>query len=434
MKICMFVFDPISQNPRVKREAERLVAAGNDVTVIGSYATGLPDQEMWNGVKLIRIPQSGKLLSWLANRVHWRERLAAVKVRFAGKRTVGDVSHIPESVSLSGLSRSISRLRAYVEQIGWWRTWIIAGVQLKADVYHAHNLNTLQTAYLCAKICGAKLVYDSHELYVDWILNKFHDPIHIVKTMAATEAALAPKADMVVTVSDGIADELARLYNIQKPLIIHNCPPLTPIQRSTKLRDLIGGSRERPIFLYQGMIARGRALIEIIAAAGLVPEADFVLMGPVSDQIYGNEIKEAIAASEHKNIYQLPRVPLDELWTYTGSADAGLVMTQPVCRSYALTIGNKIFEYMVAGIPIVASTVEGHRRIAAETGVLVLVDPYDPKDIARGIKELLSEPGKLRLFGEHAREWGEKKYNSQSEAERLVEAYSHLVTTGAGTQ
>jgi glycosyltransferase involved in cell wall biosynthesis len=98
-------------------------------------------------------------------------------------------------------------------------------------------------------------------------------------------------------------------------------------------------------------------------------------------------------------------------------------MTQPVCKSYQLTLSNKVFEYMVAGIPIVASTVDGHRRLMEETEALELADPFSPQDIAKVLNQLLMSPEKMHQMGISARKWAEQKYNVTKEMEKLRLSY-----------
>jgi len=262
-------------------------------------------------------------------------------------------------------------------------------------------------------------------LYLERSQNKGRAPADVIQVSADIETRLAPAADLVITVSDGIADELQRLYNIDRPLVIRNCQPLTPSGRTNRLREAIGGDNGRAVLLYQGGFMAGRGLLELVAAADLVPEADFVLLG--YESAYKERVADAASQSKHGNVHMLPCVPVDDLWQFTCSADAGFILTQPVCLSYELTLSNKIFEYMMAGIPAIASgMIAGHRALAEETGVVVLVDPFDPCDIARGAKELLADAEEMKRMGAAARGWAERKYNASHETEKLRAAYEQL--------
>ncbi len=423
MKICMFVRNPISNDPRVKREAEHLVRAGHAVTVIGRPGPGLPRRETWHGVQFLRIPRIGERTIEIFKRIVRRPAKASSPVAAPPAK--------PERRPATAIGKLIARLGTHLVEMTYRIPWVIRGLLLKADAYHAHDLHMLQAAHLCAKIGHAKLVYDSHELCVDWLENKCGAHPGCVELWAKVEAKLAPLADLVITGSGGIADELERMYGIRRPLVVRNCAPLGPAVASDKLRELIGGDAGRAIILFIGGFIDGKGLYELTAAADMVPEADFVFIGPESPAKEG--IRNAARAAKHGNVFVLPFIPVDELPEYTSSADAGVALIQPVCKSYELSACLKIHDYLMAGLPIIASPIDYHRRLGEETGAVLLVDPFDPGDIARGIRELVRDPERRRKMGARAREWAEKKYNALHELEKLTAAYHKLGGSSGGS-
>lgn len=418
----MFVKNPITADPRVKREALHLKNAGYDVSVIGTPASGLPRKEVWEGVKFFRIPRLGSKFGRVLKRILGRNE------RY--RKSVSEERNGRNNISF-GIKKDrqkhfgLARLLCFViGEIRTSATWVTKGLTINADAYHAHDLNTLSYALLCSFIARKKVVYDSHELWIEWKQTKHSIPPEQIWWWKFIEVYGLRAADLVVAVSDGIADELRQMYGVDKPLVVRNCAPIKPLVESRKLREKIGGDSSRPIILYQGGFALGRGLEEIIEGAKEVPQADFVLMGlGVS---YKAKIKKIVEESGLSNVFILPNVRMEELWIYTQSADIGLVMTQPVCKSYKLSMSNKIFEYMVAGIPIVASTIESHQHLARETGALELVDPYDPQDIALAINRLLESPERMKQMGINARKWAERKYNTSKEMEKLRLAHDRI--------
>jgi len=101
-----------------------------------------------------------------------------------------------------------------------------------------------------------------------------------------------------------------------------------------------------------------------------------------------------------------------------------------VCRSYALSLGNKVFEYLMAGLPVVASDIASHAALAAETGVLAVCDPTSPAAIAAAIRSLLQDERRRQQLGAEARRWAETKYNAAPEMARLVAGYAALADHG----
>ena len=406
------------------------------MTVIGLPEKDKPDREEWRGVRFRRVPQTGQLLEKVPKTIRYRERLRGLARLFKSsnpepaadppaespREPAGRVVENASSMARTGVGRHLANLRARWEGIMQWRQWIRVGLDEHADVYHAHDLDTLYQAMTCARRRRAKLVYDSHELWIDWKYNKLGDALHQVRNLATIEEQGSRIADLVITVSEGIADELVRLYRIARPLVLRNVAAHTPLVRSNKLRESIGGDPARTIALYQGGFAEGRSLMELLDVARSVPDADFVFMGPEST------FKQRMVAQARDlpNAHFLPGVSYDELLAFTCSADVGFVLTQPACLSYKLSLSNKVFEYMMAGLPIIASTIQSHRDLADETGALALADPGDAIEIARAVRQLLDHPAKRKAMGQQAREWAERKYNANLEMAKLVAAYQRL--------
>jgi glycosyltransferase involved in cell wall biosynthesis len=411
MRICMFVRNPITADPRVRHEAEHLAAAGHEVTVIGTPGEGLPAAETVAGVRYRRV---GRLAD-ATIRAFRRIKASPAPAPAAAGRPAGRVA-----ADAGWAFRQAVRLSEWT----WRATWVAAGKRVAADVYHAHDFNTLAIAAACARRRGARLVYDSHELWIEWHAAVGGLPPDVAAMWSAAEARLARQADLVVTVSDGIADELARAYGIGRPLVVRNCAPTGDIVRTDKLRRLIGAPPNRPVLLAQGGYVPGRGLEQIAAAAALVPSAEFVFIG--QDWPYKASIERLADDAPHGNVHVLPYVPLEDLWELTCGADAGFVLTEPVCLSYELSESNKVYEYLAAGIPAVASGIVNHRRLAAETGALALVDPVDEATVARVVNELLSDPQRMRQMGAAGRHWAERKYNVAAEMTRLQAAYEAL--------
>jgi len=423
MKICMFVRNPVSQDPRVQREALALVQAGHQVTVIGQAAPGHRAHEVWQGVAIQRLPRLGGRL---------RARAQDLGQRLGRRVPPRPPENAPETAP-PGLAREATpsaglreRVRVEAAEAGYLLQAVAAGLACRAAAYHAHDLDTLEVARLCARLGRARLVYDSHELWVEWKETKGRLPAWRIARWRTQEVRGTAAADLVITVSDGIADELVRLYGIPRPLVVRNCPPLTPHEPGDGLRRRLGGDPRRPIVLYQGGFHTGRGLLELVAAAEELPDVDFVLVG--GDSPFRQEV--AARAQGRANVFLLPHLPLAELPALTASASLGVVLTQPVCRSYALSLGNKVFEYLMAGLPVVASDIASHAALAAETGVLAVCDPTSPAAIAAAIRSLLQDERRRQQLGAEARRWAETKYNAAPEMARLVAGYAALADRG----
>lgn len=420
----MFVNNPVHNDPRVKNESRHLVRAGYEVVILGRATPGCPlSRDIVEGARIIRVPLAGwRLVRLLKRALHLRNRHPRRKTTVPIPNI--DVANRSSKKLRGGKLRFSRIIYIWAGVLRHVISWVPRGLLTRADAYHAHDLDTLLCAFLCARIRHRKLIYDSHELWIEWRRNGIKEWDEWIWWWKKIETRCVSYAHLMITVSDGIAEELRRLYDVGKPLVIRNCAPLRPVVHSNKLRQRIQGDKHRPIVLYQGGFVGGRGLKEFVSAADFSPKADFVLMG--KDSPYKEEIKACARRSKNKNVQVLPSVPLDELWEYTLGADIGVVLTQPRCLSYALSEGNKVYEYMVAEIAIIASSIGSHKRLAEQTGGIAVVDPYNPRDIARAVNELSGNSAKMKAMGRHSRRWAETKYNSFMEMEKLRRAYDRL--------
>src|SRR5690606_27547898 len=135
------------------------------------------------------------------------------------------------------------------------------------DVVHAHDVNTLPTAWLAAALSGARLVYDAHEISTD---REGYRPVR--NLVAGIEKRLMPRADAAITTTTLRAKFFARAYGVPRPLVLANMPRLAEIPRSSRIRDALRLNREWPIVLYQGGIQQGRGLERLAQAAEHVPD------------------------------------------------------------------------------------------------------------------------------------------------------------------
>jgi glycosyltransferase involved in cell wall biosynthesis len=284
--------------------------------------------------------------------------------------------------------------------------------RVRPQVVHANDWNTMWCATAIKLTCGAHLVYDSHELWPDrngrwewrpWLL--------------AGEALFVRVADAVMTASPGYADVLARRYRIARPLVVRNIPEATACEEAGT--DALPISP--PLVVYIGGLLPGRGLEQTIDALALAPEARLRLIGPGSEAYRASLLAKASAAGVAERLELTAPVPPSAVARALAGATAGLCLIQPVCRSYELTLPNKLFEYAAAGVPVLASDLPVIGAVVREGEIGEVVAADDPAAIAAAMRRM-AEPGR-RL---HAR-WCAKRFAStntwSAEAQRLADAY-----------
>jgi glycosyltransferase involved in cell wall biosynthesis len=246
-------------------------------------------------------------------------------------------------------------------------------------VVHANDWNTMWCAVAIKLTCGAGVIYDSHELWADrngrwewrwWLLT--------------SEALFVRVADAVITASPGYADVLARRYRIERPTVVRNIP-------ETSGSGVTREPGEPPWAVYVGGLMPGRGLEQAIDAVALMEDMGVRMIGPGAAQYRTHLQQRAQAAGVLERVRIEPPVPPAYVPTVLGEAIAGLCLIQPVCRSYELTLPNKLFEYAAAGVPVLASDLPVIGAIVRGNGLGEVVEPEDPAGIAAAL-ERMREP------------------------------------------
>ncbi len=267
----------------------------------------------------------------------------------------------------------------------FWKYHGLAGevaAGIPARVFIAGDLFTLPLMKRAAHTQDGRLVYDSRELYPH--LDSFVGRPFVRRFWSAVERRYIKYADHVFTVNDSIAARMAIAYGIAEPDVLHNVAPRREILRTDTLRNELGISPDTRIALYQGGIRTGRGLPSLVNAARSISEAAFVIVG-------SGVLSDSLRTSAHglSNVYFIPHISPDKLLRYTASADLGVHLLEPTCLNHELALPNKIFEYLMVGLPVVASDLPEIRSVVADHDVGITVDPEDTLAVVTAIRRAL---------------------------------------------
>jgi glycosyltransferase involved in cell wall biosynthesis len=297
-----------------------------------------------------------------------------------------------------------------------WQALQVARRERPALV-QANDWNTMWCGVAIKLACGARLIYDSHELWADrngrwerrwWLL--------------ASEALFVRVADVVTTASPGYADALRARYRIERPTVIRNIPD-GPLAQAAQ-------PRTPPLAVYVGGLMPGRGLEQTIDALALAPGIRLRAIGPGAPAYRTSLLERAETAGVTHRIELHPPVPSADVSAALADAAAGLCLIQPVCRSYELTLPNKLFEYAAAGVPVLASELPVIARIVHEWGIGEVVAPADPRAIAAGLTRLCA-PAAWSAAAARSRAFA-AAHTWRQEAEGLAAVYMRAVGDTAG--
>ncbi|WP_138261935.1 glycosyltransferase family 4 protein [[Clostridium] hylemonae] len=288
---------------------------------------------------------------------------------------------------------------------------------VNADIYHFHDPELLPYA-LKLKKKNKIVVYDSHEDVPRQILAKTWIPLKmrtfVSKRYEYYEKRIARKLDYIVTATDHIAN-IFRRYNC-KAGAIKNYPLLSDIH--CKNNDY---NRRERILCYAGGITEQRGITQLVKMMEYV-DAELQIAGAI-EQEYKKELEQLPGWGKVKLLGYLSRSEINDL--YNRSLIGLVVLKNTPNHRKALPI--KMFEYMAAGIPIVASDFEVWKDIIERSECGISVDPEKVEDIGNAVNKLLADREASLKLGKNGREAICREYNWGIEEEKLVDIYSRLV-------
>ncbi|HUP32854.1 MAG TPA: glycosyltransferase [Gaiellaceae bacterium] len=299
----------------------------------------------------------------------------------------------------SGAIRELRAVWRLARQLRWAAGVALAGA--RPDIVHAHDLETLPAGLALAP---AALVYDAHELYADWD----EHPTRVYQRYCQRLEQLAfRRAFRVVTVSESIAEVLAHRYGGPLPLVVLNVPDAASAPE--RFNPISG----RPRVIYQGVLAENRGL-EVLAEAGaLVPEVEIFVRG------FG-PLETRLCAAGHVTV--LDPIEPDRMVEGLAGFDIGVVPYLPTSLNNALCLPNKLFEYMAAGLGVVASDLRELRRVVGECDAGELFTPNDAGSLAAALRRL-THAARLPAARENALRAMQGPYSWERQAARLLELY-----------
>ncbi len=284
------------------------------------------------------------------------------------------------------------------------------------DIIHCNDLDTLPIAFILKKFYNKniKVVYDAHEYETE----RFHQSKFDKKILKIVEKFLLKYVDKTITVTEPIADEYVKLYNIERPTVIYNTPKKIKIEKKNIFREKFNIPKEHIIFLYQGGLQPRRGILEFFNLIKGKEGISYVVMG------FGHLKNEIVELSKTEpNLHFHDAVSTDILLNYTSSADIGICIEEGLCKSWNLGLPNKMFEYYMVDIPIVVSGIQELKRFIVEnqTG-FVIEDIFDQKEFDRLFPTIIEE------YKEKYKNIEKVKniYNWQNQEKKLLSLYEEL--------
>lgn len=297
-------------------------------------------------------------------------------------------------------------------------------LQQKTDIYHFHDPELIPWVLKLKKKTGAKIIYDVHEdiakqiLSKDWILKILRKIISYLFNFF--EKKIARKFDFLIVASKHI------LYNFKKEKI-NNIELIAnyPIIKYFVKNEAISNKKNITSIIYIGDIIEIKGIKIIIESLAFIKTPiKLILIGKFYNKQFEKQIKNL--SLWKNNVEYLGEIPINQAAKKLEIADIGIVCIYPIKRHMKL-FPVKLFEYMAARLPIVASNFPLWEEIIEKNNCGISVNPLKSKEIAMAIEYLIEHPEKAKKMGENGRNAVLEKYNWENESKKLLEIYKNLL-------
>ncbi|MBI1265795.1 MAG: glycosyltransferase [Cryomorphaceae bacterium] len=279
----------------------------------------------------------------------------------------------------------------------------------KIDMIWANDLDTLLPAYLVSRIKGCRLVYDSHEYFTEaagLTGRRFQKGVWL-----SIEKFIFPKLKHVITVNESIASIYRKAYGVPVH-VMRNTPQLNTVVETSMVDNF-----KHPLLILQGaFMDKDRGVIETLHAMQELTECHLLLIGAGEEWELAHTLVDDLHIADRVTI--LPRQPYNVLAQYTRMADVGLSLDKGMHFNYYYSLPNKIFDYMHAGTPVVASPLPEVKYVIETSQIGEVVTSWEPQDIAYAVRRILRK-GKSH-YAEKL-ELASKRYNWEEESKVIGE-------------
>lgn len=295
-------------------------------------------------------------------------------------------------------------------------------VSLRASVYHLHDPHLIPLG-LALKVRGARVVYDVHEDYPAKAATEHTDHPLRKRCKAGMWTVLEQLARKWLDSFVCASPALAATFPADRTVVVGNLP----LHREFTSATAVPPYRDRAnTLLFVGSLTRARGYFEITRALELVPadlDCKLRLVGYFRDR---EVVRAACKSRARGTIEMVPFQPYERVVSEMLSAKIGLVVLHPLPNHADPARSNKLFEYMAAGLPVIASDLPRWRDIVRGIDCGLVVDPLDPSAIAAAVEFLLRHPGEAEAMGRRGREAVFSGLNWDSDRATLLAFYGEL--------
>ncbi|NJD21573.1 MAG: glycosyltransferase family 4 protein [Melioribacter sp.] len=287
-------------------------------------------------------------------------------------------------------------------------------IRSNADIYFAEDLYTLPFVTTIAKIKKAKIVYNSREIYAH--LGGLRNRPALQKIVKLIEKYFIRKVDLVLTTGPLDSKFIENLYNIKDTLVVRNIPLYQKAVSKIDLRKKYNIDPDKLILIYQGVILPGRGLKQIISAVAKLPKTVLIIFGEGEQKDNFIELANKLNISDR--IIFAGSIDQKELINYTAGGDAGLSLIENISISYYHALPNKLFEYIMAGLPVLCSDLPQMKEVIEKYDVGESINMENEENISTTLKRWCENTSLLEVYKKNC-ETASEELNWQAEYKKV---------------
>jgi len=275
----------------------------------------------------------------------------------------------------------------------------------KASLFFAEDIYTLPFVVIFARMKKAKVFYDSRELFGH--LAGLKNKKIIQRILGWIEKKFIAKVDYIIVTGTMDEEYIMDEYGLENTLVLRNLPVYRKPEKKINLKEKLFIRADKKILIYQGVILQGRGLHPIFNVLKELPNCVLVILGSGEFEEYYKDLADKM--NLHSQVFFLGKVNQNELLNYTASAYVGLSLIENISLSYNYALPNKLFEYIMAEVPVIVSKLPQMMEIVMEYNVGEVVDLDNQNELI----------GKINLLIENEELYSNYKTNCESASKQL---------------
>ena len=358
-------------------------------------------------------------------RVHYKQAMSLVRAGF-------DVSHVVRDTGQPEMVDGVRLVKFEGAKSLWNRAMQVfrvykAARSVPADVYHCNEVDSWLVGLFLKRKTGAKLIFDIHEIYSsNFAENRVPRPFRplVMKLFRLAFRPMVRGTDHMILAKQSVAVDYPESSR-EKQIVISNYVELDDEAAVEPVRADDG----QCVMIHLGGINRQRGWPQMLEAFALAKSQHLSIrvIGSFWDGTDGEFLDRARELGVADRVEHKEWIPYETVPAATRECHIGLIMFQPVLLNFTHAMPHKLFDYMLAGLPVIVPDFAVEvAQIVRETEAGLIVDVSDPAAIAEAFDRLANDPELRRRLGENGRKAVLETYNWGAEAERLIAFYRGL--------